>query len=319
MSDIVTFGETMLRLSTPTDERLETSRELGLRIGGAESNVAVAAARLGTNATWLSKLPDSPLGRRVTNELQGHGVEPEICWSDSNRQGLYFIERGSAPRETNVIYDRSETAIATARPADFDRSTIADAELFFTCGITPALSDRLAKTTKQLLETARSAGTTTAFDVNYRSKLWSPSEARDRLVELLPEIDVLVTAQRDARTVFEYDGNPSDIAMALCTDFDFRTVIVTCGSEGAIACHDGAVFEQSAFETETVDPIGTGDAFVGGFLSRRIDGDSVSNALAYASATAALKQTVEGDLAVVTPAEVEKLLAAEGSGTGIMR
>jgi 2-dehydro-3-deoxygluconokinase len=319
MSEIVTFGETMLRLSTPTGERLETSRELDLRIGGAESNVAVTAARLETDATWLSKLPDSPLGRRVTHELRGHGVDPEVCWDDSNRQGLYFIEKGSAPRETNVIYDRSETAIATASPTDFDRSTIADASIFFTCGITPALSDRLAETTKELLETARSAGTTTAFDINYRSKLWSPSEARDRLSELLPDIDVLVTAQRDARTVFGYEGHPSDIAAALCTDFDFRTVIVTCGREGAIARHNGTLFEQPAFETEAVDPVGTGDAFVGGFLSRRLDGDSLSDALRYASATAALKQTVEGDLAVVTPAEVEKLLAAEGSGSGIMR
>lgn len=319
MVELVTFGETMLRLSAPTGNRLETASELDLRIGGAESNVAVTAARLETDARWLSKLPDSPLGRRVTYELRGHGVDPEVCWTDSNRQGIYFIEQGAAPRETNVIYDRSETAISTARPADFDRSTLADASVFFTTGITPALSDRLAETTDQLLGTARDAGTTTAFDVNYRSKLWSPSEARDRLTDLFPEIDVLVTAERDARTVFDYDGRPSEIANGLKTDFDFRTVIITRGSEGAIAQHDGELFEQPVFETEPVDPVGTGDAFVGGFLTRRIDGDSVPEALEYAAATAALKQTIEGDLAVIGPEEVEKLLESEGSGSGILR
>jgi 2-dehydro-3-deoxygluconokinase len=319
MSDLVTFGETMLRLSTPVGERLETARELDLRIGGAESNVAVAAARLGTDATWLSKLPDSPLGRRVTNELRSHGVAPEIHWADSDRQGLYFIERASPPRETNVVYDRSETAIATARPEDFDRSTVTDASVFFTCGITPALSDRLAETTGELLRTAQNAGTTTALDINYRSKLWDPPEARERLTELFPAIDVLVAAERDLRTIFGYDGRPDDIATALDADFGFRTVVVTRGIEGAIARHDGSLFEQPAFETETIDSVGTGDAFVGGFLAKRIDGGSVPEALEYAAATAALKQTVEGDLAVVTPADVEKLVTSEGARSRIMR
>ncbi|MCQ4332229.1 sugar kinase [Natronomonas sp. F2-12] len=319
MSDLVTFGETMLRLSTPVGERLETARELDLRIGGAESNVAVAAARLGTDATWLSKLPDSPLGRRVTGELRSHGVDPEIHWADSDRQGLYFIERASPPRETNVVYDRSDAAITTARPDDFDRSAVTDASVFFTCGITPALSDRLAETTDELLRTAQKAGTTTAFDINYRSKLWSPPEAREQLSGLFPAIDVLVAAERDIRTIFGYDGRPNDIATALNSDFGFRTVIVTRGKEGAIARHDGRLFEQPAFETETVDSVGTGDAFVGGFLSKRIDGAAVPEALEYGAATAALKQTVEGDLAVVTPSDVEKLVDPEGSGSGIQR
>lgn len=319
MAELVTFGETMLRLSTPLGERLETSTELELRIGGAESNVAVAAARLGADATWLSKLPDSPLGRRVTYELNGHGVETEICWTDSGRQGLYFIEHGSAPRETSVVYDRSETAIQTARPEDFDLSTIEEAEVFCTCGITPALSDRLSETTRQMLKTAQDAGTTTVFDINYRSKLWSPDEARERLTELFPLVDVLVTAERDARTVFGYDGCAEEIVTALDDDFDFRTVIITQGSEGALARHDGALFDQPAYESEAVDSVGTGDAFVGAFLAKRIDGCDLAESLEYGSATASLKRTMAGDLAVVTPSEIEDLLSSEDSSSRILR
>ncbi|MFB6095656.1 MAG: PfkB family carbohydrate kinase, partial [Halodesulfurarchaeum sp.] len=67
---LVTFGETMLRLGAPEGERLETAEHLDVRIGGAESNVAVAAQRLGLDAVWCSRLPDSPLGRRVINPLR---------------------------------------------------------------------------------------------------------------------------------------------------------------------------------------------------------------------------------------------------------
>lgn len=94
----------------------------------------------------------------------------------------------------------------------------------------------------------------------------------------------------------------------MTAEFDLDTVIITRGENGALATHDGAVFDQAAFETNTVDAIGTGDAFVGGYLARRIAGDSVSDALSYAAATAALKRTIEGDLTVVTPDEVEQVL-----------
>ena len=91
-AELVTFGETMIRLSPPAGERIETARSLEFRTAGAESNVAVAASRLGCSAAWLSKLPDSPLGRRVTTELRTHGVEPYVRWDDDARQGAYYIE-----------------------------------------------------------------------------------------------------------------------------------------------------------------------------------------------------------------------------------
>lgn len=319
MAELITFGETMLRLSTPLGERLETSTDLEVRIGGAESNVAVAASRLGANAKWLSKLPDSPLGRRVTYELNGHGVETEIAWSDSERQGLYFIEHGSAPRETNVVYDRSDAAIQTARPEEFDLSAIEEAAVFYTGGITPALSDQLAETTEQLLQIAQDAGTTTAFDINYRSKLWSPEDACERLTGLLPKVDILLTAERDARTVFGYDGSAEEIIAALDTDFGFETIIMTRGSDGAFARHNGELFDQPAYKSDAVDSVGTGDAFAGAFFAKRINGGDIVEALEYGSAAASLKRTMAGDLAIVTPSEIEELLSTEESSSRILR
>ncbi|AFK18249.1 sugar kinase [Haloferax mediterranei ATCC 33500] len=315
MTALVTFGETMLRLSPPRGERLETAREFEVQAGGAESNVAVAAARLGRDAAWFSKLPDSPLGRRVVGELRSHGVDTEgVVWDDDHRQGLYYLEHGVAPRPTNVIYDRADAAVTTLETNEVDLDAVRDAAVCYTSGITPALSETLRATTADVLAAAQSAGTTTAFDLNYRAKLWSPEEAAEAYRDLFDSIDVLFAAQRDAENVLGRDGDAESIARGLAADYDFETVVVTRGATGSLALSDGDVYEQGVYEAETHDAIGTGDAFVGGYLAKYLAGGDVAESLQWASATASLKRTLEGDIAVVTPEDIERVVSEEGEG-----
>jgi 2-dehydro-3-deoxygluconokinase len=318
MTDLVTFGESMLRLSPPADQRLELTDRFDVNVAGAESNVAVAAARLGLDAVWLSKLPDSPVGRRVTNALAPHGVEADVAWTDEGRQGTYYVEFGGKPRGTNIIYDRADAAVTTATPADLATDRIAEASAFHTTGITPALSETLAETTADLLELAGENDTTTVFDLNYRSKLWSPEEARAQLEVLFPEVDVLVVAERDARDVLGRSGDAADIARELDAEFGFEVTLLTRGAEGSLALADGEVHEQGVFEADETDTVGTGDAFVGGFLASWLEDGSVPEALAYGAATASLKRTIHGDVAVVTPDEVERVIES-GAQSGISR
>jgi len=319
MSDLVTFGETMVRLSPPDRARLETADSLEFRTAGAESNVAIVAQRLGTPATWISKLPTSPLGRRVAGDIERHGVAVDVTWSEEGRQGTYYLEQGTEPRRTTVLYDRQGSAVTEATVEGLPVETIRSAEVFFTTGITPALSDTLRRTTGELARLAEEADTRVAFDFNYRSKLWSPETACDTLEKLFPSVDLLVIAERDARTVLGRSEDPEDIAHGMATDYGIGTVLLTLGSNGALCHHDGVIHEQEAVPAETVDPIGTGDAFTGAFLARRIAGESVQTALEYAAATASIKRTIPGDVAVVTPTEVEEVLEDAMDSSGISR
>ncbi len=311
MTNLVTFGETMLRLSPPRHERLENTSSLDVHPGGAESNAAVAATRLGTDATWISKLPDSPLGRRVVADLNRYGLDVDVVWTGSGRQGTYFLEIGGRPRGTDVVYDRADAAVTTATTNELPTGTIRDAELFLTSGITPALSSTLERTVGEVLETAQDAGVRTAFDVNYRSKLWSPSTARETIESYFPTIDVLVTPVRDARSVLAETGSADEIAANLAGEWGFETVVITRGANGAIAYRDGTLVDRPAFETETVAPVGTGDAFVGGFLASRLAEADLGTALEYGAAVAALKRTIPGDVAIVDPDEVERIVEGE--------
>ena len=319
MTDLVTFGEGLLRLSPPGDERLETARQFEVRVGGAEANVAVAAQRLGTESAWVSKVPDTALGDRLVNELRGYGVTPEVVWSDEGRQGLYYLEHAGEPRGTTVYYDRANAAVTSVSADELPTGSIESARAFFTTGITPALSNRTAEATANLLSVAKNSGTKTVFDVNYRSKLWDPDRARAMLTKLFPAVDVLITATRDARNVLQLEGDPRRIAHSLASKWEFDTVVVTRGGTGALALHDGVVHDQEAFETETSDPVGTGDAFSGAFVARRLAGDGVQEALAQANAAAALKRTIPGDLATISLEEVREVIETAGEDSDISR
>jgi 2-dehydro-3-deoxygluconokinase len=312
VSDLVTFGETMLRLSTPRGERLETTDELDVRVGGAESNVAVAAARLDRDAVWLSKLPETPLGRRIVRELRAHGVRTGVVWSRTGRVGTYYLDQGGSPRGTDVTYDRADSAVTTATADELPLGAVDGASVVFTSGITPALSETLAETTGTVLRRATDAGARTAFDLNYRSKLWSTDRAARAYDALLPSVDVLFAAERDLERVLGLDGETVQVANRLATEYDLTTTVITKGEHGSLALHGDEVHEQDVYEADTVDPVGSGDAFVGAFLATRLDGDDVGDALAAASAAASLKRTVAGDLAVITREEIDAVVAGEG-------
>ena len=316
MSELVTFGETMLRLSPPRGQRLETEGPFDAQIGGAESNVAAAASCLGAEATWLSKLPDNLLGRRVVRSVRGHGVTPNVVWDEREeaRLGTYYLERGADPRGTTVVYDRSGASITTVEPTELDLSVFETASVFHTTGITPALSASTRKATSELLTAAGEAGLTRSFDLNYRSKLWSPAEARECYESLLGEVDLLFAPIRDARSVLGYDDDAESVAYRLADDYDIETVVVTRGSTGSLAYTDGQVVEQGVLASETIDAIGTGDAFVGGVLAELLAGGEIDRALEYGAATASLKRTVEGDVLVTTRAEVEAALNESSDG-----
>src|SRR5437763_374269 len=139
--DVVTFGETMIRLSPPGHQRLESTDMLECRVGGSESNTAIALARLGHSVSWWSKLPDNPLGRKVEAAVRRWGVDTsQILWSETGRAGIYFIEFGSPPRPHHVHYDRSHSAISTMRPDEVDWPRVHSARHLHVTGITAALS-----------------------------------------------------------------------------------------------------------------------------------------------------------------------------------
>ena len=311
---VVTLGEAMIRYSTKGFTPLESATELEMRVAGAEANVAVACARLGLQATWISKLTDNPLGRFIESEIRRHGVTTEIIWTEQFRVGTYYIEFGAKPRPTRVFYDRKDSAVSHLTPEEVNWKIVRDANLFHITGITPALSASCQAVTERAMQEARSAGTLVSFDVNYRSKLWAAEEARRVLAELLPLADIIFVSLEEAAGVFKIQGDDKEIVEKFAQEFSSSSsvVVLTLGERGALARHGKELRRIGIYPVETVDPIGTGDAFAAGFLFGYLTrGQSLEQALEWGAALAALKRTMPGDIAVVTPLEVQALIQKE--------
>ena len=321
-NDVITFGETMIRLSAPDKKRLEQAGSFDVNIGGSESNVAVAIKRLGLDTSFVTRLTDNPLGRMVENKIREHGVDTsDIVWTNEDRVGKYYLEFGANPRPSSVIYDRANSAISKVTKGTIDWGSIFEgARLFHTSGITPALSQSAREVTKESMVAAKEAGLLVSVDLNYRSKLWTQAEAKECMTELMDYTDILVTTEEDTERVFDITADTyEEVAQKLTEEFDFEVVAITLRDNismwrndwTAIAYKDGVVYDDMTYELELVDRVGGGDSFTAGFLYGYLTGDA-QKGVEYGNATSAIKQTNPGDINWCTPEEVKSL--AEGGG-----
>ncbi|QSG11643.1 Sugar kinase, ribokinase family [Halapricum desulfuricans] len=307
MVELVTVGDTSLRLSPRSNERLETATDVRMHATGTESNVAVAASRFGTDVVWLSKLPDTPLGRRVVSELHEQGIETRVGWSEAGRQGLSFYEPPRDPRDRVRIDDREGAAAATMTPGDLDMELIRSASSVFVGGSTFALSETAAETGEAVLRAGSGGEAASALDLDYRPELWSSGDARDTLTDVFDAVDILFASEDDVRDVLDRSGQARELAPSVAAEWDFRMVVLTRSEHGALVYHDGVIHDRDAIETDTVDETGQHDAFVGAFLAALLDGEEPDEALSNAVATASLARTIPGPLATVDAEEVERL------------
>ena len=304
--DLVTFGEAMVRLSAPAEQRLDEARSFDAYAGGSELNVAVLAARLGVTSRWVSRLPDNPLGRMIATRAAEQGVDAQVDWTSEGRVGLYFLESGASVHITSVVYDRAGSAFSRIEPGSIDwASMLAGARWYHVSGITPALSDGAAQVTRESLVAAKKAGLTVSYDVNYRGKLWSDGKARAVQEPLLEHVDVLVVTQEDARLVFGADSPES-----LAERFNLSAVAMTLRDNpcSAIVLADGHRHTAPRHPVRTIDRIGAGDAFTGGLIVSRLDQRGWDETVRFATATAGLKHTIPGDFCLINRSDVERLL-----------
>ena len=333
---VVTFGEIMLRLSPPGYQRLSQARSLEMTFGGGEANVAVSLSNFGAPARFVTRLPDNDLGKACTGELKRWGVDTSAIGYGGDRIGIYFCEKGASQRPSKVTYDRAGSAIAEARPEDFDWDVVLEgAEWFHFTGITPALGDSVAAAVLEACRKAKQRGITVSCDLNYRKKLWSKEKARSVMTGLMEYVDVLIANEEDAADVFGIRAQQSDVtqgriseegyrqvARQLSETFSFDKIAITLRESVSASqnnwsalLYDGKEFYASKkYSIQIVDRVGGGDSFGAGLIYGLTNRYPYQEALDFAVAASCLKHTVEGDFNLVNVSEVKALASGDGSG-----
>lgn len=336
---VVTFGEAMLRFTPPGNERLERTQSLGISGGGAELNTATGIACFGIPSTFVTVLPDNALGRWLVRSARSHGVDDagiQLQPEADGRMGVYYLEEAVDPRASAVTYDRANSAMARIEPGRFDWPAILQgAAVFHVSGITPALGPGGRAETLTAIRVARELGVPVAFDLNYRSKLWTEAEAADCFLEIVPGVDILFAGKGALRTFFHIEGQVEDVLIRTRAELGVGVVAMprkkNLGSRGIRLSSyalgpSGEIARAPWVETEIVDRLGGGDAFAAGFLAGYLEaqagGDDVSKgsldlsrAVALGTAASALKHTIPGDFLCVSRAEIEAVAAGVEAGT----
>ena len=217
---VVAFGEVLGAVRPVGYAAWGDSNDMVICAGGSEANVLgkVGGLTRGIKTEFISKMKDDLMGRLLRYDMQKYTIGMDnVIWTDSDRNGLCFVEQGLGPITAEGGYDRSFSAFAQAQPGEFDFTTLKDANALFVSGITPALSDNLLQNTKACLTEAKKNKVPVFIDVNYRNKLWSPKEAQNALEAMVERemFHALITTETDARVVFGVDkGFDDDKPMA---------------------------------------------------------------------------------------------------------
>jgi 2-dehydro-3-deoxygluconokinase len=338
MHKVVTFGEIMLRLSPPGFERFFQSPVLHASFGGGEANVAVSLAQFGLDSVYVTRVPDHAVGRAAIAALRAEGVRTDFMLRGGDRLGVYFAETGASQRASVVIYDRAGSAISQTQAGAIDWAPIVrGARWFHSTGITPALGQGPAACTAEALQAAHAAGATVSLDLNYRKKLWSTEAARRVMRPLMTHVDVVIANEEDIQAVLGVEVPGADVAKGeldvegyrqvaerISREFDFRFVAITLRESRSAsdngwsavlldACA-GELHRSQRYDVRLVDRVGGGDSFAAGLIYAMIAGQPPAEALRFAVAASALKQTIPGDFNRVSVAEVSALAKGDASG-----
>ena len=338
MKKYITFGEIMLRLKSPHWERFFQSPLLEATFGGGEANVAVGLARFGLNVAYVSVIPNNPIGDACVRELKRQGVDTSFIVRKGDRLGIYFLEAGANQRPSKVVYDRSHSAIAQAKPGDIDWDEIFNgASWFHISGITPAISLSASELSLEAVKKAREKDITVSCDLNYRGKLWKYGKSAPEVMgELVKYTDIAIGNEEDCqkslgvkvdidvesgRLQAEKYKELTDKILSLYPNI--KKIAITL-RESYSANHNGwsAVLNNrkeflisKKYEIHNiVDRVGAGDAFSAGLNYGLNQLDSNREALEFAVAASCLMHSIPGDLPLLSVEEVKNLVSGSESG-----
>ncbi|MEO7270658.1 MAG: sugar kinase [Vicinamibacterales bacterium] len=338
MSRVVTFGEIMLRLSPPGFERFLQSPVLGATFGGGEANVAVCLAGFGLESEYITRLPAHAIGEAAIRALRAEGVQTSRILRGGSRIGVYYAEAGASQRASMVIYDRARSSISEMEPDAVDwNAVLTGAAWFHTTGITPALGEKAAEATRRALRTAKALGVPVSVDLNYRKKLWTEQQAQTVMGPLMADVDLVIANEEDLQSVLGVTVPGTDVtsghlnvegfreaAQQVGRDFGPSSVAVTLRESVSASDNgwsallwegtSGTLHRSQRYDERLIDRIGGGDSFAGGLIYGLVTGRKPEDALRFAVASSALKQSIPGDFNRVSVDEVDKLAGGDASG-----
>jgi 2-dehydro-3-deoxygluconokinase len=347
--DFLSLGALVHRLD-PGVVPFRKARSFEVHVSGGEYNVAAGLSDcFGLRAGIATAMVNYGIGELVQTRVRETGVTPFYkCFEHDGVRGpniaTVYSDRGQGVRPPVVFYNRANEAGALLKPGDFDWSKIfaGGVRWFHSGGIFAALSETTSELILEGMQAAKSSGTVTSFDLNYRAKLWAPigglGRAQKVLRRIVGHVDALIGNEEDLQKGLGIAGPEVASRSTLDPDTFFlmidrvieqfpqvKLVGTTLREVHSTNHHDWAAvlwlngerFVSPTCHLDVFDRIGGGDGFASGLIYGLLSGRSPEESLRLGWAHGALLTTFHGDVTMARREEVEAF--AKGGSARVQR
>ncbi|MFG2570342.1 sugar kinase [Streptomyces sp. NPDC048567] len=289
---VVCVGETMAQVVPSDGQRLHEAAQYAIGPAGAESNVAISLARLGTHAAWAGLIGNDPLGIRLRRDVERYGVSTDLVRAMPGERTGVFV-KDPAPGGSEVYYYRFGSA-STLMDDRFAEAVMASGPGWVhLTGVTPALSSSCAQAVRRIVAMAHDASVPVSFDANHRPPLWPDTDTAAHVIgEIAASCDVVFVGRDEAEALWG-----TRTADAVREHLPQPGVLVV--KDGSVECvsfdREGRTVVP-ALPVEVVEPVGAGDAFAAGWIHARLHGMEAAGCLRLGHLMAGFALTSHSDV-----------------------
>jgi 2-dehydro-3-deoxygluconokinase len=253
--------------------------------GGDTSNFAIAAARQGAAAGYVSALGDDSHGRMLRELWDREGVDHSAVATDADAYtAIYFVTHDASGHQFSFM--RAGSAASRMKPSGLPRESIESAKVLHLSGISLAISASACDTAYAAIAMARAAGVQVCFDTNLRLKLWPIDRARAVMTDVMRRCDICLPSLDDVAAITGLSD--PDALVDHCLSLGAKIVALKLGARGALVADANQRHRLAPHPCRPVDATGAGDTFGGAFVARLVAGDDLLAAGRYAVVAAAL-------------------------------
>ncbi|MCL2054685.1 MAG: carbohydrate kinase [Oscillospiraceae bacterium] len=262
--DIIAIGEMLVdftEIKTENGDMLYKQNP-----GGAPANVAVMASRLRVPSGFIGKLGKDMFGNYLKDTLKAEKVNTEGLIMDKAFSTTLAFVRKSDEEEREFIFYRKNGADTNLNYNEIKLKLIDNCKILH-FGALMLTAEPSKSAVINAVEYAKQQGKIISYDPNWREGLWkSRNEAVQAMRSVLRYVDIIKVSELELQIITESGNLIPSIAKLL--NSGVKIVLITQGAKGCIAATKSGIERLPTYKVETIDTLGSGDSFLGAFLSK---------------------------------------------------
>lgn len=316
MFDVVSLGEVLIDF-IPVGISQSGCKLLEASPGGSPCNMLAVLSKFGKSTTFIGKVGNDEFGHFLSTSLSDCNIDTSnLVFDSAANTTLAFIHLGPDGQSAFSFY-RNPGADMLLNSNEIKEDVIANSKIFY-FGSFSLSEEPVCQATLRAVEIAKKNNLLIAFSPNFRPYIWKNFNTAKNMIKLgLKNADIVKITSSELD--FIYGKNDVIVnGKRLLNEYNIKFLFVTGGEKGAVAMKDNIIVKKSAFEVQTVDNIGSGNAFLGAVVYKilninkdikDITEEECEDITIFANATAALSITKHGGfLGAPSIEEVQSLI-----------